>query len=121
MPTPIYLNDKRYPMTLNDYQKSAQETAIYPNDNNISYLALAICGEAGELADKVKKVIRDKHGQFYQPDIAAIALELGDIMWYAANLAHTLGFSLEDIARMNLDKIKDRVARGTLQGNGDYR
>lgn len=108
-------------MTLNDYQKSAQETAIYPNDNNISYLALAICGEAGELADKVKKVIRDKHGQFYQPDIAAIALELGEIMWYAANLAHTLGFSLEDIARMNLGKIKDRVARGTLQGNGDYR
>lgn len=121
MPTPIYLNEKRYPMTLNDYQKSAKETAIYPNDNNISYLALAICGEAGELADKVKKVLRDKQGQFRQSDITAIALELGDVMWYASNLAHTLGFSLEDIARMNIAKIKDRVNRGTLHGSGDYR
>lgn len=121
MPTPIYLSDKRYPMALNDYQKEAQKTAIYPNDNNITYLALAVCGEAGELADKVKKVLRDKHGQFYKPDMVAIALELGDVMWYIANLAHSLGFKLEDIAKMNLDKIRDRVERGTLHGSGDNR
>lgn len=108
-------------MELNDYQKAAMQTAIYPNDGSISYLALAICGEAGELADKVKKVLRDKGGQFYQPDITAIALELGDVMWYAANLAKVLGFSLSDIATLNLDKIKGRVERGTLHGKGDDR
>ena len=108
-------------MELNDYQKAALSTAIYPNDNNISYLALAICGEAGELADKVKKVIRDKQGQFYIPDLTAIAMELGDILWYAANLAKVLGYDLSDIAQLNIEKINGRVERGTLHGSGDNR
>lgn len=106
-------------MELNEYQKAALSTAIYPNDNNISYLALAICGEAGELADKVKKVIRDKNGQFYIADLSAIALELGDILWYAANLAKVLGYDLSDIAQMNIEKINGRVERGTIHGTGD--
>lgn len=108
-------------MELNDYQKAALSTAIYPNDNNISYLALAICGEAGELADKVKKVIRDKQGQFYIPDLTAIAMELGDILWYAANLAKVLGYDLSDIAQLNIEKINGRVERGTIHGSGDNR
>ncbi|MCX4279175.1 hypothetical protein E4T81_14635 [Barnesiella sp. WM24] len=108
-------------MELNEYQKAALSTAIYPNDNNISYLALAICGEAGELADKVKKVIRDKNGQFYIADLSAIALELGDILWYAANLAKVLGYDLSDIAQMNIEKINGRVERGTIHGTGDNR
>ncbi len=108
-------------MELNEYQKAALSTAIYPNDNNISYLALAICGEAGELADKVKKVIRDKNGQFYIADLSAIALELGDMLWYAANLAKVLGYDLSDIAKMNIEKINGRVERGTIHGTGDNR
>ncbi|MCM1219065.1 MAG: nucleoside triphosphate pyrophosphohydrolase family protein [Lachnospiraceae bacterium] len=108
-------------MELNDYQKAALSTAIYPNDGKISYLALAICGEAGEAADKVKKVLRDKQGQFYNADLTAIALELGDILWYIANLASVLGFSLSDIATLNIDKINGRVERGTLHGTGDNR
>lgn len=108
-------------MELNEYQKAALSTAIYPNDNNISYLALAICGEAGELADKVKKVIRDKNGQFYIADLSAIALELGDMLWYAANLAKVLGYDLSDIAQMNIEKINGRVERGTIHGTGDNR
>ena len=108
-------------MELNEYQKAALSTAIYPNDNNISYLALAICGEAGELADKVKKVIRDKNGQFYIADLSAIALELGDILWYAANLAKVLGYDLSDIAQMNIENINGRVERGTIHGTGDNR
>lgn len=108
-------------MTLDDYQQSALSTAIYPHDHEISYLALALCGEAGELADKVKKVIRDKNERFYQPDIHAIANELGDVMWYAANLAHVLGYKLSDIARLNIDKINSRMERGTLHGEGDTR
>lgn len=108
-------------MELNEYQKAALSTAIYPNDNNISYLALAICGEDGELADKVKKVIRDKNGQFYIADLSAIALELGDMLWYAANLAKVLGYDLSDIAQMNIEKINGRVERGTIHGTGDNR
>ena len=108
-------------MTLAAYQQTALSTAIYPHDRQTSYLTLALCGEAGELADKVKKIIRDKNGQFYQPDILAIALELGDVMWYAANLAHVLGYKLSDIARLNNEKINGRLERGTLHGEGDER
>lgn len=108
-------------MELNDYQKSALATAIYPNDGTISYLALAICGEAGELADKVKKVLRDKDGKFAESDKQALALELGDVMWYAANLAHILGYEMSTVAQMNIEKIAGRVERGTLHGAGDNR
>lgn len=108
-------------MELDNYQSAALETAIYPNDGTVSYLALAISGEAGELADKVKKVLRDKNGNFSEPDKRALALELGDVMWYAANLAYILGYKLSDIAQMNIEKIAGRVKRGTIHGAGDNR
>ncbi len=108
-------------MELNDYQKAALATAIYPNDGNISYLALALCGEAGEFANKVKKVLRDKDSQFEESDKRALALELGDVMWYAANIAHVLGYDLSEVARMNREKVAERIERGTLHGDGDYR
>ena len=108
-------------MELNEYQKAALSTAIYPNDGTISCLALALCGEAGEVADKVKKVLRDKKGQFFMTDLTAIALELGDVLWYVANLAKVLGYDLSDIATLNIEKIKGRVERGTLHGTGDNR
>lgn len=108
-------------MTLNEYQEAALKTAIYPNDGKINYLALAICGEAGELADKVKKVLRDKNGNYTEADKRALALELGDTMWYAANLAGALGFTMSEIAELNIGKIAGRVERGTLHGAGDNR
>lgn len=108
-------------MGLNDYQQAALSTAIYPHDHEISYLALALCGEAGEVADKIKKIIRDKDGKLYQPDTRAIADELGDALWYASNLAHVLGYKLSDIARLNIEKINGRLERGTLHGEGDNR
>ena len=108
-------------MDFNEYQNQAVSTAIYPHDRDISYLALALCGEAGEVADKVKKVIRDKDGKYYAPDLAAIALEIGDVLWYAANLAKPLGYDFNSVAELNLTKIKDRIERGTLQGSGDNR
>ena len=108
-------------MSLNGYQQLALKTAIYPNDRNITYLALALNGEAGELADKVKKVLRDKDGQFYNVDITAIALELGDTLFYAALLAKALGYSFSDIAQLNIDKVHSRMERGTLHGEGDER
>lgn len=119
--TAICESPQKREMTLNDYQQAALSTAIYPHDREVSYLALALCGEAGEIADKVKKVIRDKDGQFYVTDIRALGYELGDVLWYAAVLAKILGYDLSDIAQLNIDKINSRMERGTLQGEGDNR
>lgn len=107
-------------MTLNDYQIEALKTSI-PSCESYTYLALALCGESGEVAEKVKKVLRDKNGQFYAPDLTAIALELGDVLWYLSVMAKRLGFTLEEIATLNLEKIKSRTDRGTLHGSGDSR
>ena len=109
-------------MTLNEYQVRALSTAIFPRDNEIPYLALALCGEAGEVADKVKKVIRDKAENFNdQQTRYEIAMEVGDCLWYLANLANSLGLTLHEIALMNIDKINRRKQNGTLQGSGDKR
>lgn len=109
-------------MELNEYQAEALSTAIYPNDNKVEYLALALCGEAGEVADKVKKIIRDHNGDFSDKDTRdRIAYELGDVLWYAANLANAIGYTLSDIAEINLQKINSRAQRGTLHGSGDNR
>lgn len=108
-------------LTLNEYQQGALKTAVFPNDSSISYLALALCGEAGEIADKVKKVLRDKEGKFHTSDIHAVACELGDVLWYAACLAHALGYNFSDIGTLNIRKINSRIERGTLHGSGDTR
>lgn len=107
-------------MQLNEYQQKASLSSI-PSCESFSYLALALCGETGEVAEKIKKVIRDKNGRFMAPDLAGIALELGDVLWYVAVLAKVLGYKLEDIANLNLEKIESRLDRGTLHGSGDNR
>ena len=107
-------------VSLNDYQKMAMETAIYPLP--IIYPALGLAGEAGEVADKVKKVIRDKNSDFTNVDTKhAIAEEIGDVLWYCATLANDIGFDLETIGQMNYDKLHSRQERGMLHGSGDNR
>lgn len=104
-----------------DYQKAAHGTAIYPQDAGISYAALGLAGEAGEVANQVKKIIRDDGGTPTRERKAAIAKELGDGLWYFAEVATKLGLQLSDIAKANLKKLYDRKDRGTLQGDGDNR
>lgn len=109
-------------MTGNHYQEAALRTAIYPNQgNNFVYPTLGLVGEAGEVAEKVKKVIRDKGGVLSDEDRKNIALEASDICWYLAVLAHELDFTFEDILQMNLDKLASRKQRGVLSGSGDHR
>ncbi len=108
-------------MNLNDYQQSALKTALYPRQYAIVYPALGLNGEAGEVADKVKKVIRDDDGDFSSERREQIALELGDVLWYVATMAHDLGYSLDEIADMNIHKLADRVRRNKLSGSGDNR
>ncbi len=99
------------------YQAQARKTAIYPREYKIIYPALGLCGEVGEVAEKVKKSIRDGHDL----DDKALAKELGDVLWYLANLAEDLGYDLSEIAEMNYEKLKSRQERNTLKGNGDER
>lgn len=108
-------------MKVNDYQAAALTTAVYPEDKRIIYPALGMCGEAGEVADKVKKVIRDNAQNFTAEKKREIAKEIGDVLWYCAVLSHDLGFTLEDVAQMNIDKLQSRKERGTLSGSGDNR
>jgi NTP pyrophosphatase (non-canonical NTP hydrolase) len=109
-------------MDLNSYQLLARRTARYPNQGrNILYPTLGLCGEAGEVADKVKKVLRDHQGDFNTAQKQAIALELGDVLWYVSQLADELGFSLEDVAAVNLEKLQSRATRNVIAGSGDDR
>lgn len=100
---------------LNEYQEAATKTKL-DAANNLSYLALGLCGEAGEVAEHIKKSIRD--GTL---DKDKVALELGDVLWYLANLSDSLGFNLTEIANLNILKLKSRQERNKLKGSGDDR
>jgi len=109
-------------MELNDYQRESRKTALYPEvGRNAIYPTLGLVGEAGEVADKVKKILRDKKGVFDKESKDAIKLELGDVLWYVAQLSSELGYELEDIGYSNLQKLKSRKSRGKIQGSGDER
>lgn len=108
------------PMTLNEYQHAALETAVYPEEYRIIYPALGMTGEAGEVADKVKKVIRD-YGSFTDERKREIVKEIGDVLWYCAVLANDLGYTLEEVGIINIEKLKSRKERGCIGGSGDNR
>lgn len=108
-------------MKLDMYQVKAQQTAVYQVRDGLSYCALGLAGEAGEVADIVKKVLRDDGGHLTKKAELALAKELGDVLWYVANLAGELGIPLSVIADINLTKLEDRQKRGVLGGSGDNR
>ena len=109
-------------MDLASYQSRSRLTARYPQAGaNPIYPTLGLCGEAGEVADKVKKVIRDQQGAFSADTVAALKLELGDVLWYVAQLASELGLDLDGVAQANLDKLASRSARNVIAGSGDDR
>lgn len=108
-------------MTLNEYQAHALETAIYPEDSRIIYPTLGLTGESGEVADKVKKVIRDANQEFTPEKKREIMKEIGDVLWYCAALSHDLGYTLEEVAQTNVDKLSSRKERNLIHGNGDNR
>jgi NTP pyrophosphatase (non-canonical NTP hydrolase) len=88
---------------------------------NPIYPTLGLCGEAGEVADKVKKVLRDQDGVFSDDTRQALMLELGDVLWYVAQLSSELGFELNAVAEANLSKLASRAARNVIGGSGDHR
>ena len=108
-------------MTLNEYQQKALETAVYPSDYKIVYPALGLNGEAGECAEKVKKVIRDGNSKFTDEKKRELAKEIGDVLWYCANLANDIGYDLETIGQTDYAKLHSRQERGVIGGSGDNR
>ncbi len=102
--------------TFDGFQNASEATAIYPDSVAIEYLALGLVSEAGEVAGKVKKALRD--GTW---DTDAVADELGDVLWYLSQLCTEMDIYLSDVAKMNLDKLQDRMERGVLKGSGDKR
>ncbi len=107
-------------MTLNDYQQKALLTAK-DQGNEFFHRVLGLVGEAGEIAEKVKKLVRDHNSDLAKLDKDDIAKELGDTLWYIAALADYLGYSLEEIGQRNIDKMSDRQKRGLINGTGDNR
>ncbi len=109
-------------MEFNEYQKLARGTAIYAGaGKNFVYPALGLCGESGEVAEKIKKIVRDNDNVVDDKRREELKKELGDVLWYIANLAVELDLSLEDVAQENIAKLQSRKERGVLHGSGDNR
>jgi NTP pyrophosphatase (non-canonical NTP hydrolase) len=107
---------------ISEYQRRSRATAVYPDaGENLAYPALGLCGEAGEAAEKVKKAMRDDGGVLTEERREALAAELGDVLWYVAQLATEAGLDLGEVAGENLAKLLSRQERGVLQGSGDTR
>jgi NTP pyrophosphatase (non-canonical NTP hydrolase) len=106
---------------LSEYQRLSRRTAEYPREAWLTYPALGLAGEAGEVAEHAKKAIRDDAGQVSDERRGAMAKELGDVLWYVSQIATELGLELEEIAETNLEKLLSRQRRGVLSGSGDER
>lgn len=109
-------------MEFDEYQSKAQALGIYRKTiPGLTYPVLGLTGEAGEVAEKYKKLLRDTDGTITNEFRDAMKKELGDVMWYVANIAFELGIRLEDVAVTNIEKLTSRKERGVLQGSGDNR
>jgi NTP pyrophosphatase (non-canonical NTP hydrolase) len=106
----------------NDYQKKCKKTAVYPKvGKNFVYPVLGLMGEAGEVSEKIKKLFRDHGGKLTEEYKLEIAKELGDVLWYLAQLSTELGLKFSDVVEMNIQKLASRKVRGSIHGDGDNR
>lgn len=108
-------------LTFKDYQEHALKTAIYPRERGLEYTTLGLVGEAGEIANKVKKVIRDDYNILIEQKRIDLGSEIGDVLWYCSTLASELNLCLGSIAEENLEKLKKRQIEGKIKGSGDKR
>lgn len=104
-------------MEFDEYQELTDETAIYPEQRGLEYTALGLNGESGEIAEKVKKYIREDDEEYIEEAKA----EAGDVLWYLARFCDEAGISLDEVAEQNIDKLFDRKERDVLTGSGDTR
>ena len=113
-------------MTFDEYQQQALTTA-YTDPQHVDTLmdktiwAMGVTGEAGEVVEKWKKIVAYKGGEISSEDLAELAKELGDVVWYIAVFAHSLGLNFEDIMQRNVEKLQSRKKRDVIKGAGDNR
>ena len=113
-------------MKFDEYQEKAKKYDLFEATDNLKEVAftekvLGLAGEAGEAADKVKKILRDKDGKVSLDDKGAISKELGDVLWYLANISRYLGIPLSEVASGNIEKLESRYQRNKIHGAGDER
>lgn len=122
-PTYVHRKDERILIGFDDYQEWTRSFVRFSEQDleGLYHCVLGLCGEAGETADKVKRINRDDNGQLTEERKAAIVEELSDVCWYLAAAADSIGVSFSDIIRCNIDKLESRRARGVLRGEGDKR
>lgn len=117
-------------MDFQEYQRKARATAVYPDNFAMIYPVMGLVGEAGEVANKVKKLMRGDHttGEWSMESyrlereiVMDILDELGDVLWYLANVCEDFGLTLESVAQRNVEKLADRAERGVIKGQGDSR
>ena len=109
-------------LTVEEYQRKARTTAVYPDlGNNYIYPALGLAGEAGEVCEKIKKALRDDGGEITSERYLLLRKEVGDVLWYVANLCEELDMIMGDVAQENIDKLLSRKERDVLKGDGDER
>ena len=107
--------------TFDEYQEAAVKTAVYPERERVTYPALGLAGEAGEVANQVKKILRDDDYDITNERREAIRKEIGGVMWYVAALCTDLNLNLGDVCRENIEILASRQERGTIKGGGDNR
>ena len=113
-------------MNFSEYQEKASKYDLFETTSDLKEVAftekvLGLVGEAGETADKIKKILRDKNGVASREDKEAISKELGDILWYIVNIARYLGVDLSEVASLNIEKLESRYQRNKIHGEGDER
>lgn len=108
-------------MTIKEYQEIINKTAVFPKNIGLMYCTLGLCGESGEVAEKVKKLYRDHNGEITEEFKQAVKKEIGDVLWYITALSSELGFTLEEVMEANYNKLMARRATNTLHGDGDNR
>lgn len=111
-------------MNFQDYQRKARSFAIYPHKGNeygFAYVALGLNGEAGEVAEHAKKIMRDDSGDITADRRTHLKKELGDVLWYISNCCSELGISLNEVAEENIEKLSSRKKRGKIKGQGSQR
>jgi NTP pyrophosphatase (non-canonical NTP hydrolase) len=109
-------------MNFDEYQKESRKTAVYPAiGHKVVYPTLGLLGESGEIAEKIKKIFRDKAGIISTEDTDLLKKELGDVLWYLAQITTELGLSLSDVAATNIEKLQSRLKRDKIHGSGDNR
>lgn len=107
--------------SLEDYQRFVKSTKVYDKEYELVYPILGLTNEAGEVAGKLKKIMRDENGQLSQESFDSLIAELGDVLWYVTAIADDLGVQISDIFYENYMKLQSRQARGVLKGSGDKR